>query len=175
MKLSNFSVIVYIMEPILNEEKSNPNLFHPHHKIHSILAHSYSSFFLFFVVGVVLDLIFSVKIFHSSFAEPVGIFSIVAGSLIILWAQRKPPMLHVPEVTTENFCRGPYCYSRNPTHWGLFFLVLGFGIIANAFFVVVLTVFSFLVSKLLILRRHDMVMRENYGQAYKDYKRKVKF
>lgn len=163
------------MEPILNDDKNSSTLPHPHPRIQSILAHSYSSFFLFFIIGVILDLIFSVRIFPSSFAEPFGIFSIAVGSLVIFWAQRRPPILHVPEVTTENFCRGPYCYSRNPTHWGLFFLVLGFGIIANAFFVVVLTVLSFLVSKLLILKKHDMVMRENYGQAYKDYKNKVKF
>ena len=77
-------------------------------------------------------------------------------------------------MTKETFCQGPYCYTRTPTHWGLFFLVLGFGILVNAFFVVVTTIVSFIVSKFIFLRRGEAILAKKYGTPYLEYKKQVK-
>src|SRR3989344_7730960 len=106
------------------------------HNVHKVLAHSYSVYFILLLIGVCLDLIFDYEVFKDSIMIPVGFLFLVLATIIILWAQKTGRDLRkVEEVKTEHFCRGPYCYTRTPTHWGLFFLVLGFGIIANALFV----------------------------------------
>jgi len=75
----------------------------------------------------------------------------------------------------EHFCRGPYCYTRIPTQWGLFFLMLGFGIVANALFVILFTILAFFISKFVFMGEHDRILVEKYGDAYAEYKKLVKF
>ncbi len=144
--------------------------------VHRVLAHSYSVYFLLFLVGVSLDLIFRFKIFSDSFMAPVGLFLLVIATLLILWAQKTGRDLRkVGEVKTEHFCRGPYCYTRSPTHWGLFLLMLGFGFIANAFFVILFTTISFFISKYVFLGKEENILAKTYGVAYLEYKKLVKF
>ena len=107
---------------------------------------------------------------------PVGFLFLVFATVVIIWAQKTGRDLRkVEEVKTEHFCRGPYCYTRTPTHWGLFFLVLGFGIIANALFVILSTIVSFIISKFIFIKKHDEILVEKYGDAYSEYKKLVKF
>ena len=77
-------------------------------------------------------------------------------------------------VTKENFCKGPYCYARHPTHWGLFFLILGFGIILNALFVILCTLISFIVTKFVFIEKQEKILAEKYGAPYLEYKKSVK-
>lgn len=155
-------------------EAGNKNL----HKnaIHGVLAHSYSIYFILLLIGIYLDLVFDFEIFTNSIMVPVGLFFLVLASIIILWAQKTGrDFKKVEEVKTEHFCRGPYCYTRIPTQWGLFFLMLGFGIITNSFFIILSTVISFFISKFVFMGKHDRILIEKYGTAYMEYKKLVKF
>ena len=152
--------------------------------IHGVLAHSYSIYFILFLIGICLDLIFSArsgsafcgKIFTDSIMVPLGLLFLVLATIIILWAQKTGrDFRKVAEVKTEHFCRGPYCYTRIPTQWGLFFLMLGFGIITNSFFIVLLTTIAFFISKFIFISKHDKILIEKYGAAYMEYKKLVKF
>ena len=146
------------------------------HTVHHILAHSYSTYFILLLLGIILDFIFDIEIFADSIMAPVGFFFLILASLIILWAQKTGRDLRkVDEVKTEHFCRGPYCYTRIPTQWGLFFLMLGFGIITNSFFVILSTVISFCIFKFIFMEKHDKILLEKYGAAYMEYKKLVKF
>lgn len=145
-------------------------------KIHGVLAHSYSVYFVLFLISIYLDLVFDFEIFTNSIMVPAGLFFLVLASIIILWAQKTGRNLKkVEEVKTEHFCRGPYCYTRIPTQWGLFFLMLGFGIITNSFFIILFTVISFFISKFVFMGEHDRILTEKYGTAYIEYKKLVKF
>lgn len=152
---------------------------HPlHHKfkVHHVLAQSYSVAFFMFLVGVLLDLIFPVKIFHDSYMTPIGLSVLFFASIIIFWAQRTSRDLRkIDEIKKESFCRGPYCYSRTPTHWGLFLLLLGFGIVANASFVILTTIISSLISKIVFLKREEKILVDKYGAPYVEYQKSVKF
>lgn len=152
---------------------------HPlHHKfkVHHVLAQSYSVAFFMFLIGVLLDLIFSIKIFHDSYMTPIGLSVLFFASIIIFWAQRTSRDLRkIDEITKESFCRGPYCYSRTPTHWGLFLLLLGFGIVANASFVILTTIISSLISKIVFLKREERILVDKYGAPYLEYQKSVKF
>lgn len=149
-------------------------------KVHRVLAHSYVVYLVLFLIGVCLDFIFRIKILSDDIMVPVGFFFLALSSAVIVWAQKTGHDLRkitkkTTEIKAEHFCRGPYCYTRIPTQWGLFFLTLGFGIIANALFVILTTIVSFIISKFMFLEKHDRVLIEKYGEAYKEYKKIVKF
>lgn len=145
----------------------------PKYNVHKVLAHSYTVYFIFFLIGVTLDLIFKFKIYRSSIMTPTGTFLLFAGSILILWAQETSRNLTKKNLTKETFCRGPYCYTRSPTHWGLFFLMLGFGIISNAVFLVLSTLLSFLITRFVFLEKEEKILAEKYGTPYLEYKKIV--
>lgn len=144
------------------------------HSVHRILAHSYSVYFLFFLVGVCLDFIFNLKAFNSTLALLLGLLFIVLATVLIFWAQKTSRNLNVQNLSPETFCKGPYCYTRSPTHWGLFFLMIGFGLVANAIFVILFTLIAFLVTRFVFLKKEEMVLENKYGAPYTEYKKAVK-
>jgi protein-S-isoprenylcysteine O-methyltransferase Ste14 len=148
---------------------------HPKHTVHHVLAHSYSFYFFLFLLGVFLDLFFPIRIFHSSYMVPLGVLLLILSSILIFWAQRTSRNLgEKGSVTKETFCRGPYCYTRSPTHWGLFLLMLGCGIVINAVFIILFTIISFVITKFVFLKKQEEIMAEKYGTPYLEYKKEVK-
>jgi protein-S-isoprenylcysteine O-methyltransferase Ste14 len=144
-------------------------------RVHRILAHSYSIFFIFFLAGVALDLVFRIRIFQNPTVAPFGLMFLILGTFLILWAQKTSRNLKKENITLDTFCQGPYCYTRSPTHWGLFVLMLGFGLVADAFFVVLFTLISFLITKFTFIREQERALEEKYGSPYVQYKKTVKF
>ncbi len=144
------------------------------HEIHRTLAHSYTFYFTFLLLGILMDFIFPIKIFTTSFTLPTGFLFLVLGTVIILWAQLSYVNVDSKEIAKEHFCKGPYCYTRNPTHWGLFLSILGFGLIANGFFIVLFTVLSHLLAKLTFIKKYESVMLHHFGAPYEEYKKSVK-
>ena len=144
-------------------------------KVHIILAHSYSVFLSLFLVGVFLDLIFNLKILNFTFILPIGIALIFLASLLILWAQKTSRNLKKENLTKETFFKGPYRFTRSPTHLGLFFLTLGFGLIVNGIFIVISTIISFAITKLVYLKKEETILEKKYGAPYLEYKKAVKF
>lgn len=149
---------------------------HKDHAVHSSLAYSYFVHFIVLIIGIVLDLFFPIKIFHDSIMTFIGIMFLVFSSLLILWAQMSSTdLLQKTDVTPEYFCRGPYCYTRTPTHWGLFLAIMGFGFVINSFFVIVLTFVSFLITKFTFVKKQEDELEKKFGEAYRKYKKIVKF
>ncbi|MFH1201248.1 MAG: methyltransferase [bacterium] len=155
-------------------EKSNENCV-PRHGVHQILAHSYATHFILFLVGVIFDLIFNFKFFYGSLMAPLGISFLIFGTFLILWAQKTSRNLNKNNISKETFRQGPYRYTRVPTNFGLFFLVLGFGLIINAFFVILSALVSFLLSKFIFLAKQERILALKYGAPYLEYKKIVKF
>ncbi len=144
-------------------------------KVHIVLANSYSVFFLLFLVGVFLDLIFNIKILNFSFMLPIGMVLIFLATLLILWAQKTSRNLKIENLTKGTFCKGPYCFTRSPTHWGLFFLMFGFGIMINAVFVIIFSIISLIFGKFVFLKREETILEKKYGTPYMEYRKSVKF
>jgi protein-S-isoprenylcysteine O-methyltransferase Ste14 len=144
------------------------------YRVHRILAHSYFSFFVALVIGLILDFIFPIRILDNVVSMPLSLFLILLATLLILWAQKTSRNMNIKNVTARTFCRGPYCYTRSPTHWGLFILIIGFGILANAFFIILCTIISFALGKLIFLKKEEAVLAEKYGAPYLEYKKEVK-
>lgn len=142
--------------------------------VHKVLAHSYATYFLFLLIGVTLDLVFKLKIFSGIATISWGYVFLVAGTFLIFWAQKTSRNLKKENINKETFSHGPYKYTRSPTHWGLFFLMLGFGMVANAVFVVVTSFISFIFTKLTFLNKEEKILADKYGLPYLEYKRSVK-
>jgi protein-S-isoprenylcysteine O-methyltransferase Ste14 len=144
-------------------------------KVHKVLAHSYLLFFLLFLLSLFLDFIFPLKVFETFNATLVGAIFLFLGTILILWAQKSSLNLKKDDISKEIFYHGPYRYTRSPTHLGLFFLILGFGLINNAMFVVVFSIISFFVSKFVFIKKEEKILAERYGTPYIEYKKSVKF
>jgi len=167
----NFTSVYNTRMEIKNTVGNN----NPHkNKVRRIFAHSHSIFFALFLIGVTLDLIFKVTIFANSVAAPVGFFLLVFGTFLIFWAEKTPHNFK-DGINKHSFHTGPYRYTRNPTHWGLFLLVLGFGLMVNAFFVVLTTLISFFIEKFIFQDKAEKILEAKYGAHYLEYKKMVKF
>ncbi|HNW71410.1 MAG TPA: methyltransferase [Candidatus Paceibacterota bacterium] len=152
------------------EKEAETNLYK--NKVHWTLTHSYFFYFFMFLIGFFFELIFPLKIFKDSIAIHFGAILILAGTVLIFWAQKTSRNLKKDEVT---FLKGPYKITRSPTHWGLFLLMLGFSFIANALFVIISTLISFIVAKFIFLKKEELILENKYGELYKEYKKSVKF
>jgi protein-S-isoprenylcysteine O-methyltransferase Ste14 len=155
------------------ESKATGNNIHKN-KVHHVLAHSYTVYFILFLIGLSLDLIFGYKIFTDSVMAPVGIALIIFSSLLIIWAQKSSRKLEKESLTKESFSKGPYRHARHPTYWGLFLLLFGFGIMVNATFIILSTMISIIVSKTMFMDKEEKILAEKYGEPYLEYKKSVK-
>lgn len=146
------------------------------HTVRRVLAHSHSVYFILFLIGVTLDLVFPIKIFTNSILMmPAGFFFLIFGTTLIVWAERSSHNFKNGVISKENFCSGPYCFTRSPTHWGIFLLIIGFGFIVNAFFVVLFALISLLIEKFIFQSKAEKVLAEKYGAPYLEYKKMVRF
>ncbi len=159
----------------LNNYKSSKNK-SKHHKVHNFLAYSYFIYLFVLILGVILDMFLPIKMFHDSVMLLIGFVLIIFATVLIFWAQKSSvDLLAKDSVDKSHFCRGPYCYTRTPTHFGLFFAVLGFGFILNSFFVILLTIVSFLFTKITFVKKQEQELEKKFGEAYREYKKIVKF
>lgn len=146
--------------------------------VHNILAHSYSVYLLALFAGVFLDIIFPIRVFSENMVVFGAIFLIVA-SVLIVWAQNTSRVLHhvkrgKEKLETVDFCRGPYCVSRSPTHWGLFLLIMSFGFLLNSILTIIAGAVAFFVSRGFFLKKEENILTQKYGEEYLKYKKQVK-
>lgn len=144
-------------------------------RVHRILVHSYTTYFALFLIGVVLDLIFKVEMFTHPVWPPSGIILSVFGSFLIIWAQKTSRDFAKDHPSSKVFHRGPYRFTRHPTYLGLSLLMLGFGIVSNAEFVVLSTLASLLITHFVFIKKEEAELAHKYGDSYHSYKKRVKF
>lgn len=145
--------------------------------LHKILVYSHGMQFVLFLFAVFLDAMFNIKVFSNFnfiFAV-IGVIFLIKGSVLIFWAQHSSHHLHNENITKESFSRGPYRYVKNPTNYGIFFTILGFGIIANSFFVILFAFISSMIAKFFFLNREKEILIAKYGAPYIEYRKSVKF
>lgn len=142
--------------------------------VHRVLSYSYTMFFIAIIIGIILNIIFPVRIFNLPIYKYGGLAMIMVGSWFVYWAQNTSGRIHKYEITEKYFEHGPYKYTRNPTHLGLSAMIIGLGFLLNAVFIVLISVFASLVTKFVFLKREEDLLERKYGNAYKEYKEKVK-
>jgi protein-S-isoprenylcysteine O-methyltransferase Ste14 len=126
-------------------------------------------------LGLFFSFIFPIKVFDNLILNFSGFLFLFLFSYLILWAQLSSRKFKKENVTKESFMQGPYRFTRNPTTLGLFFSLISFGIIINSIFVILFSLISFLISVLFFFKKEEQLLEKKYGQAYLEYKNKVKF
>ena len=127
------------MEQITLEEKIEKNIRET--LVHYVLSYSYATYLFAIIIGVVLDMIFHIKIFSGQAFQYIGFVIIILSSMLVYWAQTTSRKAKKEKKTNGgefNFFKGPYKYTKNPTHIGLSLTALGFGFMIGSFFVVLL-------------------------------------
>jgi len=164
----------------MNEKESNENTTKDHHgAVQFVLAHSYFIFLFAVILGAFLDPLIKKKIFFDDIYQTIGFLMLIIGSIIIYWAQRTSSNYRVKINNNDSkpyyyFLFGPYKYLRSPTHLGLFVTALGFSLIINSLFGVVLIIIAYAFTKFFFLKKEEKLLEIKYGQVYTDYKKKVK-
>jgi len=145
--------------------------------VHNILAHSYSFYFIMFLFGIVLEFSHPIKSFNVQSVSSIGVFLLVISSVLIFWAQKTSRNLKkvrvLNEAHSDNFLKGPYRFSRRPTHLGLFLLMLGYGITTNSFWIILFACLSFVFTKYIFVRKEENILEKKYGEHYSKYKKIV--
>jgi len=163
----------------MDETENSKDIVNSHRKgmVHFILLHSYFIFFFAVILGAFLDPLINKKIFSDGIYQNIGFLMLIVGSMIIYWAQ-KTSSNYKQRISKDNsrsyFEFGPYKYMRSPTHFGLFIVTLGFSLIINSLFGVILTLVAYIITKLFFLRKEEKLLEIKYGQVYIDYKKKVR-
>jgi len=143
--------------------------------VHHVLAHSYLVYFVAFLLGLVLDFAFPIRVLKSEASSIFGFVLLFFGTLLIFWAQKTSSRLNTENISKESFNNGPYKYTRSPTHYGLYFSILGFGILVNAFFIIILATISFIITKFHFIKKQEELLAKKYGEHYLEYQKSVKF
>ena len=143
--------------------------------VHEVLIESYSWYFLFFLTGVIIDIIFPVKFLPPFVFAPSGLLIAIASSFLIFWAQKSSRNLDVKNLTKETFSKGPYKYMRNPTQLGLFLLLLGLGMMVNAAYLILFTMIYFLTAERIFIKREERILEKKYGKPFIEYKESLRF
>jgi protein-S-isoprenylcysteine O-methyltransferase Ste14 len=145
--------------------------------VHLVLSHSYTVFLLAVILGVIFDIFIPTSYFGNYIFQYVGLVLVILGSLLIYWAQKTTNCTKKEEiekgVLIRDFARGPYKYSRNPTHIGLTIMALGLGLIINSVFSVAFVVVAFLITKIFFVKKEEELLEKRYGDDYCNYKKKV--
>ncbi len=163
------------MMDLIDKKEEEVNILIHKDKVHHVLAHSYMFYFVAFIFSLILDFMFPLKILDQSMTIPLGSIFLIIATVLIFWAQKSSHKLDKENMTKETFCRGPYLYTRSPTHLGLFLMILGFGFIVNSFFIVFFALISFFITKSIFIRKQEKILEEKYGAPYLEYKKSVKF
>lgn len=69
---------------------------------------------------------------------------------------------------------GIYKFTRNPMYFGLLFLYLGFTCFYGNWWHIILLPVLVLIMQEYVIKREEKYLEREFGQAYKDYKQKVR-
>ena len=141
--------------------------------IHSILAHSYLSYFVFSFIGLFADILIGFDV-HLPHANTIAVICFVIGTIMVIWAQNTSgkEINKTGKDIGPYFTSGPYKYLRNPTHLGIVLLVAGYTVVSGSIVFLTLTLVGYLVSNV-FFKRYEDILHIAYGDKYKEYKKKV--
>lgn len=145
--------------------------------IHAMLIYVYSVFFISIVLGVSFDLLFKLDLLANFKYSYLGMFIILFGTMLIYLSQEasaRAGKIKEEENSTKAFAFGPYKYFRHPTYLGVFLMVLGFGMIIKSIFSILFILITYLIVKLVFVKKEEKILEKKYGKIYLDYKKKVK-
>ncbi len=144
----------------------------PSGDIQIILSKSYTLFFFFFVLGLIVDVLMNFRI-NLPNIENIGLVIAVLATTVIYWAQtvnKKPKYLPNGE---RNFRMGPYAFSRHPTYLSIFLLMVGAALLMNSYSILVTSIVAYVVAIFTFMEKEEQRHIKKYGDLYLKYMKRV--
>jgi protein-S-isoprenylcysteine O-methyltransferase Ste14 len=131
------------------------------------------------VVGVLLSLLFPVKLLPTVIALIVGgIIAVLAFGGIGLPAfrtmRRARTTLNPNHPTTTLVTQGPFRFTRNPLYVSLAMLYGGLALMANAWWAVLLLPGVIALAHFLVILPEERYLEQKFGEEYRAYKARVR-
>ena len=130
------------------------------------------------VVALVLHFIVPLPISPAPVRLWIGLGVIVIGAVLVFFALgefRNCETSEDPNVpTTTLVTRGPYRFSRNPMYVSLTLMLVGVGVAANSWWILLMVVPVLVVMHLGVIVREERYLEQKFGQVYRDYKASVR-
>lgn len=145
-------------------------------RVHVVLSNSYTVYLFSIMIAVILDFFYPIHFLNNRYIN-IGFVFMMLGSILVYWAQSSASRSKremIEKKCERNFAVGPYKFSRRPTQLGLTFATLGFGLISESFFIIIAVIVSYFITRFIFLPRQERILMERYGDAYCDYRDKVK-
>lgn len=76
--------------------------------------------------------------------------------------------------TTTILREGPFRYSRNPAYLCMTLLYLGLGVLIDSSWILALSVVGFVLMNTMVVRREEVALDRQFGDAYRSYKSSVR-
>jgi protein-S-isoprenylcysteine O-methyltransferase Ste14 len=99
-------------------------------------------------------------------------FVVIGWALLVLVRAGNDPRPHKPD--TAFVTRGPFRFGRNPIYSGFLLFISGMALIWGTLWGWVAVGAVFLALEFLVVRREEAYLERRFGQAYLDYKARVR-
>jgi protein-S-isoprenylcysteine O-methyltransferase Ste14 len=135
-------------------------------------------YFVFFIIGMLLQLVCSVRILSPSADRAIGVICIMSGLTLIAWSvqtfwRSKTSVIPV-RPSSAIVTGGPFRFTRNPMYIALTLLYLGTAFWLNTLWpIVLLPVLLFLVQSY-VIAREERYLERKFGKEYLQYKSRVR-
>jgi protein-S-isoprenylcysteine O-methyltransferase Ste14 len=127
------------------------------------------------LAGIVLDILLPWRIAQNiNVLLIVGVMLIVVGQ-IIMWLCKKHRALQYCNDATcdQSVGDGPYRYSRHPKYGAYILMMIGIGLIMNAWMIVLITIIVFGVFTTFVIPQQEHLLSKEFPGVYDEYKKKV--
>ena len=156
-------------------EKSHMELNHP-----NVIAKPPRIFIVFIALTLLMNTIAPMTIYdiESNWPLVLGAILCLDGFVLLALAMRRFKSKGTPIATSEKVTKivsdGIYRYSRNPIYLGMFLVYLGYTLIANNAWGLILGVALYLFMHFGVIRREERYLADQFGEDYIRYQRSVR-
>lgn len=129
--------------------------------------------------GLVLDRLYPLPFVPEMVPDAlVGGLVFLAGLALLVWAAmtfgRAGTDIPVNRPTSTIVEAGPYRFTRNPIYIGMFLGLIGFSVVFDSLWLLILLVPFYLVIRYGVVAREEAYLERKFGDVYRAYKTRVR-
>lgn len=126
------------------------------------------------LLGIILQKLFPKVIFRQQLSgHLIGWLLIILGLGISFWAVFEAGKLDLSS-PQRLITSGPYGYSRNPMYVGWTLIYLGFGLVVNSIWLILLFPIMVTYHHFTVIQKEERDLEQKFGTKYKEYRNQVR-
>ena len=135
-------------------------------------------FLIYMLLALVLHFVVPIKKLIFFPYTVIGVPLVVVGIWLNIWAdgifKRVKTTVKPFKKSSTLVLEGPYRISRHPMYLGMVIAVLGMAILLGSVTPFLATIACFITMQILFIRHEEQAMEETFGEAYTEYKKRVR-